>query len=113
MGYLSNFTVSLMTRDTGKYIDLQEQEKIFQEIEEQSRYQFNTEGDMLQLNEAKWYDVHDDLTKISKKHPEIIIQVEVEGENRDDNWKARYLNGESESVRAKIVFPKFEEIVQH
>ena len=48
---------------------------------------------------------------ISKKHPDIIIELTVVGEDVPDFWKIRFLNGQSEIVRGNVVYEEFKEIL--
>lgn len=60
--------------------------------------------------ESKWYDWQKDSVALSRSYPRILIEIEGEGEDRDDIWKARIRNGDCETVSAKIVFDEFKRI---
>lgn len=55
-------------------------------------------------DELKWYDYHMDMIELSKEFPDIMFMLEGEGEERDDNWRLYVHNGESERVRAMLVW---------
>lgn len=63
------------------------------------------------LHQYKWYDWEKDLVNVSKRWPHLMFDINGEGEEATDLWRARIRNGESEIVRAKIVFPEFEKIL--
>ena len=71
---------------------------------QQNRVYFN-------LHQIKWYDWEKDLIGVSKRWTHLLFDIDGEGEEFPDVWKARVRNGESEIVQAKIVFPEFEKIL--
>lgn len=60
--------------------------------------------------ESHWFDCDANLTKISKRHPGVLIEVHGDGENSEDIWAARYRDGKSETVCIKGL-PAFKEIL--
>lgn len=58
--------------------------------------------------EAKWYDHEEDLQRISKKYPKMLIIVYGEGEESEDFWKLFIRNGKSHRVRGEVVYPEFD-----
>lgn len=73
--------------------------EVFKEIEETSKYTLDDiQDDEAELADAHWYNYGHDLTKVSKKFPGIIIEIYAEGEDRNDTWQARYLNGNEEHI---------------
>lgn len=57
-----------------------------------------------QTFELKWYDHNENMIEFSKRYPDILFELEGEGEDAKDNWKAYYHNGKSQICRAKIVY---------
>lgn len=51
-----------------------------------------------------------EIKKISRKFQDVVIEMAVEGESRDDLWVARFKAGKMERIYAEIVWPDFEEI---
>lgn len=115
MGYDTNFTLLLYNKQEGHAEQAKTKfSEVFNDIEKQSGYTLSDrdeESGIVYLNESHWYDCEEDLQKVSKKHPDIIIVAQGEGEERDDNWETRFLDGKMESVRAQIVWPPFKEIL--
>ena len=115
MGYDTNFTLLLYNKQEGHAEQAKKKfSKVFDDIEKQSGYTLSIrdeESGIAYLNDAHWYDCEADLQKVSRKHHDIIIVAKGEGEQRDDNWEARFLDGNIESVRARIVWPPFKEIL--
>lgn len=67
----------------------------------------DTETDIF---EAKWYHWEKDMTDMSKKYPDILFELSGDGEEQDDFWKARFLNGECEYSEAKMVYEPFSKL---
>lgn len=110
MGYYTNFTISIH-RETVSPTEAQDNEQIFNEIEKKSGYTFNTENDTeAELNEATWKDAIEDVKTVAKKHPDVIIQLTGKGEDRNDNWCARFHGSNCEIIEAKTAWPEFEQI---
>ena len=111
MGYLTNYKVYA----TG-FKDPEEVEFFEFKLKKESEYGFDAARGrgVLEyagsLSEAKWYNYDENLVKLTKAFPHITVDVEGKGEDDDDHWKARYRNGESETVRAVIMFPDFQEL---
>lgn len=53
----------------------------------------------------KWYDHDKDMIELSKKHPNILFQLDGEGEESGDIWRSYYCNGEVEFAKAVLTFP--------
>lgn len=107
MGYCSNYFITVHTDDEKKA------KEIFKAIEDRSGYSIEESASLTDgiILDSKWYDSDDDLTEVSKEFPETIIEMDVEGEERDDNWTIRVKNGEKEIVRAVTVTPPFTKIL--
>jgi hypothetical protein len=65
----------------------------------------------LETDKIKWYEWRSDLLQLSSKFPAVTIDVEGDGEESGDMWKARFRNGEFEKVKVKFTFPDFENLV--
>ena len=57
--------------------------------------------------EHSWYDFHEHMTIISSTWPAVLFTLNGRGDDRDDNWKAFYLNGKSAFIQAVLVYPEF------
>lgn len=108
MGYCSTYIITPCVDDENKA------KEILDAIEKRSGYNIEENGspDSGIVFDAKWYDSEDDLVEVSKEFPEVVIEMDVEGEERDDNWTIRVKNGEKEIVRAKTVTPPFTKILK-
>jgi len=58
------------------------------------------------LGEWKWYEHMEDMQKLSKKYPDNLFALYGQGEERDDNWVAYFMQGIGYKEYAKIVYPK-------
>ena len=93
MGYMTYYGVSVI----GGSAD--EQNAIFKEISKAVYGDENGASDIETGFEAKWYDCEDDVTTISRRHPDIIIEVTGDGESSEDIWAERFRGGDTETLR--------------
>ncbi len=106
MGYRSHFYISLAGGDPSIYED------VFGEIGKESGYKLEDfGGGQAAVNDANWGNMQKDLTAVAKRHPELVIEVNVEGEDRDDNWKRRFKGTETECVSMTYGWPPFKRIL--
>ncbi len=57
-----------------------------------------------------WYDHDKEMTEFSKLYPEVIFELSGNGEDPDDQWTSRYLNGETEIKGIEKYLPEFRKI---
>ena len=69
----------------------------------------DTEGSF-SLYGVKWYSHKEDLLKLSRKYPHVLIELNGVGEEAGDYWKMQFLGGEDDYVKGIISYPEFEEI---
>lgn len=69
------------------------------------------EGDYPDLcfyaDSCKWYFWQKEFEDFSKMFPSVVFDIDGNGEEDDDIWKARVINGQTEFVKGKIVFDEF------
>lgn len=58
----------------------------------------------------KWYEYEEDMKAVSKQFPEMIFELDGEGEENSDMWKAYFQNGEMEYCPASIQYPEPQRI---
>lgn len=97
MGYYTTFGISHIEGDFEEY------EKMLAELADSTGYSDITEETLY----AKWYDCKEDCLAISKKYPDILFQVDGEGEDSTDFWSCRFKNGIFDYVAGKVQIPKF------
>lgn len=112
MGYYTNFDLTVSgfkEKEHKEYFEF----KLYKRNEFWTT-QWVDQGDSLTkyLDSAKWYSWRKDLEDFSKEFPKLLFEVEGEGEESGDIWKARIKNGKVEIVKAEIVFPEFKEILK-
>ena len=107
MGYDSNFNLSIL-----RCRNKTEGRNIIRDIEEQSGQVFDdVSADSASIYDTHWYDAVDDIAAVAKKYPSAIIELEREGENRDDNERTRFHGEKRETVTLVQRWPPFKEIV--
>jgi len=60
----------------------------------------------IELGEYKWYEHMEDMQTLSKKYPDNLFTLYGQGEERDDNWVAYFMQGTGYKEYAKLVYPK-------
>lgn len=60
------------------------------------------------VDQAKLYDLSDQILEVSKHYPKMLIVLEGDGEDRDDVWEHRFLNG-NRLERYVIMFPVIDD----
>lgn len=58
---------------------------------------------------CKWYSAEDDLEEFSKKYPDELLEMTIEGEERDHNEIVFCKAGICYKDSAKIIWPTFDE----
>lgn len=101
MGYCTYFTLNKIQGSDEDY------DALVKDIEKKSGLDFSGDG----CQEGKWYDNHKDMLELTKKYPDLTVQLDGDGENSDDLWACRYRGGESEAVESEM--PPFCELATH
>ena len=104
MSYITHITICLHGDADNK--------TIFEEIEQQSGERVNVQdnGSAACVYDARWRNVMEDISVVAEKHPEVIIEVYAEGEDRNDTWEARFKGDDVETVEYYSVRPEFRKI---
>lgn len=88
MGYITYFTLNKIE---GKDEDF---DALVKDIDEATGIDFSDE----QGQEARWYDYGEDMCRLTRKYPDLLVQLDGDGECSDDLWEARYRNGIEETI---------------
>ena len=108
MGYLTRFSLYIGTVNSNgdKFIEFGDDEyEIIEEFRHFSDYaEYALQSDGTTDNSAKWYSWKKDLEMFSKKYPNIIFNMNGEGEEPGDIWQAYTKNGKTQVCKVKIEF---------
>ena len=85
--FIQNGGSSFSTRD----LSPEELEPIVKEVEKLDV--FESYDPPMWYGNAKWYDSDEDMLRLSCRFPDVLFTLSGEGEERDDEWYAYYLNG--------------------
>lgn len=105
MGYYTGFKVKFDGGD--KHEEIIEQINLTSGYDG-SWYAYN-DAKHIRLDEVKWYDHKDHMRMISAAFPDVLFEIEGEGEEADDIWKAYTKDGKYVRYNAIISFPEFNE----
>ena len=86
MGYLTTYTTNLLSGDEQEY------NKVLTAIKDKYGIDFLSDN----VQDVKWYNYEKDLIRLTKKYPGLTIELCGDGENSDDNWTARFHDGNVE-----------------
>lgn len=50
----------------------------------------------------KWYEFEREMQDISERYPEHLFELEGHGEDAEDIWRAYFLGGRQQLIRAKL-----------
>jgi len=104
MGYYTRYSLKVLKSPT-QHADNEEEVIADLRKDEYVEACINEAGDC--QDERKWYD-HDDTMKVfSKNYPNLIFELEGEGEESGDMWKKYYKDGKSQTCQAVITFEEF------
>lgn len=105
MGYMTMYSVSIRTNDSEleKKI-LREAHQVNQEVEA------ITDPLCVFLGPCKWYNHQEDLTQISLRFPDVLIELFGQGDDPFDLWTKYFWNGKVQTANAQIVFDAFDEL---
>lgn len=105
MGYYTSYCLGVTNETNNTFPDnfVQELEKlrVFEEIDIIGTTCY------CYCSEAKWYDWEQDMCLISKKFPEYLFDLEGDGEESDDFWKAYFKNGMVQHCPGRIEYEPF------
>lgn len=88
MGYYTYFSINKV-KGSDKDMD-----NLVKDIDAKTGLRFSDDN----CQEAKWGDYEEDCLKLSKKYPNLVFQLDGDGENSDDLWAERFHNGNCEMV---------------
>jgi len=55
---------------------------------------------------CKWYEFDEHMTTLSKLYPNVVFQLDGDGEDADDKWRYYFCNGKSQDASPEIVYPE-------
>lgn len=102
MGYYTCFTIEY----EGDEADIKKVEDDFKALYKQYNEGYLDELIDTGSSERKWYEWEDDMRKVAKKNPNVLIILHGNGEESDDIWQARAKGKEFECQSFRL--PPFE-----
>jgi len=103
MGYYTNFSISI--KQGQDYLgDLQNA------IEKQSDYTFDNDGtEIYSDGSIKWYEHSKDMENVSKLFPDLVLQVDGEGEESGDIWTTFWKDGKYQQAKRVVTVEDYDE----
>lgn len=104
MSYYSYYTFSVMNGTA------EDDERITAELRaENENAQLCMTEDGYPESHITWYEHEEDLKEFSKKYPDLVLHLSVEGEEQGDMSQKYFKNGKMQICRAEINFPDYDE----
>ena len=73
---------------------------------EDAAYALNENGNPKEY--SKWYEHEEDMKKLSRKYPDVLLLLEGSGEGPCDRWKKYFLGGKVQVCLPSITFEPFD-----
>lgn len=108
MSYYSYYTFSVHQKEGGTVTFDEDQEVVTALREENENARLCMTEDGYPESHITWYEHEEDLKKFSKKYPDLVLQLSVEGENQGDIADKYFKNGKMQICRAKIDFDPYD-----
>ena len=99
MGYYTVFNLEWETNDWLHIIDFLEKNQLDYDA-------FYSDGKT--TGATRWYNYHDQMTKLSLQFPNTLFILSGEGEDCSDLWKEYFKNGKSKRIDVQIVWPPID-----
>lgn len=61
-----------------------------------------------ECDSCKWYDHNEDMLEMSKAFPDVVFELEGDGEESGDIWKTYYKNGKSQECPVIMTFDEYD-----
>jgi hypothetical protein len=104
MGYYTRFTIKIKTKlEKQNWLEIYDLNEAMFEVNEEHKHVFDNTGDEIYSDGGiKWYDYHEDMVKLSKMFPNLVLQVDGEGEETGDIWRTFWKNGKYQEAERVV-----------
>lgn len=102
MGYYTNFTLSASRVPPAKVQALQsevDRMSVFEDYWDDTSWSAYT----------KWYDWEQDMLLLSARFPGVLFQLDGDGEESGDIWRAYFMSGKMQYESCHFFFGEFDE----
>ena len=110
MGYYTTFTIKIknkLEKEGHKIYDLKE---AMLEVNEEHKHVFDMSDDEIYSDGGvKWYDYYEDMVKLSKMFPDLVLQVDGEGEETGDIWRTFWKDGKYQEAKRVVTIEEYDE----
>ncbi len=109
MGNYSTHWVQVMTTGSNQVVTgVEELKEISDYFEDEDHYPM-TELEWSEWNSCwtmyqKWYEVDEDMKRVSKRFPLVVFQVEGLPDGDDGKWRSYYYNGQQVDAECTVTY---------
>ena len=117
MGYYTYYLLTVdNVKDEAEFNYFVERMKAFEldDIFDEGEFYHYEDGNMATFScyeSDKWYDHDDDMINLSLEFPNMVFELQGEGEEKEDLWRTYYHNGLMEECAGRIVYDKPRTII--
>lgn len=113
MSYITNTFTRVLDKTTGEKLNAGDEP--FEAVHQVLKDNFGVDQKeydciYIEFHHAIGYEDTEVFKALSAEHPDVIIEVNGEGEGQGDLWSARFSDGKIETVLAQVNYPPFEKI---
>ena len=109
MGYYRDFTLHLMDKEDKERITGDDAELVISDLHSTVVYTLNAFDVRGQpMDSVTWYEFDEDMKAFSRRYPDILFCLYVEGPSIDDRYKHYFLDGKHQECPGHIVFKPFD-----
>ncbi len=66
-------------------------------------------GAIKSSGDSRWYEHEEDMRNLSRAYPELVFQLDGQGEDAEDRWRKYFKNGRMQEAKAVITLAPFDE----
>ena len=104
MGYYTNYNLSVRPRKNGMYFTKDTISALNLAVSQLEVFDDGSFEDSGWRAYAKWYDYEDDMIALSAKFPDILFELNGDGEESEDFWIEYFCGGRHQYCPGKIVY---------
>lgn len=110
MGYYTTFTLGIQDKEKNTSENINRLHLALIEIDSDNKHVFDNDGTQVWSDGGiKWYEHSEDMEKVSKLLPDLVIQVDGEGEEVGDIWRSFWKNGKVHEAKRTVIVEEFDE----
>lgn len=104
MGYYTSYSLSVQPRKNGMYFTKDTISALNLAVNQLEVFDDGSFEDGGWCTYAKWYDYEDNMIALSEKFPDILFELDGNGEDSEDFWIEYFCGGRHQYCRGEITY---------